>query len=48
MTGRAILEVDTNEELAKTLVANGQAYVERVAWPAIAQQHLDLYNAVLD
>ena len=43
----AIVEVDTNEELAKTLVANGQAYVEQVAWPVIAQRHLDFYNAAL-
>jgi glycosyltransferase involved in cell wall biosynthesis len=42
-----ILEVDTNEALAKTLVTNGQAYVERVAWPVIGQRHADLYNAAL-
>jgi glycosyltransferase involved in cell wall biosynthesis len=40
----AICEIDGNEELAKLLVTNAEAYCERTAWPLIAHRHVRLYD----
>jgi glycosyltransferase involved in cell wall biosynthesis len=43
----AIVEVDNDEEIAKTMVSNSEAYCARTAWPVIAQRHLEVYERVL-
>lgn len=43
----AVLEVDTNEALAKKLVANAEMYTEAVAWPLVGRRHLEMYDTVL-
>ena len=43
----AILEVDGDEEAAKTLVANAEAYCARTGWPEVARQYVELYEREL-
>jgi glycosyltransferase involved in cell wall biosynthesis len=43
----AIVQVDTDEQLAKVLVSNAAAHCARTAWPRVAQQHLELYERAL-
>jgi glycosyltransferase involved in cell wall biosynthesis len=44
----AIVEVDRDERIAKTLVENAAAYCERTAWPVIAERHVELYEQELN
>jgi glycosyltransferase involved in cell wall biosynthesis len=44
----AIVEVDTDDELAKRLVTNARLYTEQIAWPVVAHRHVALYHAALD
>jgi glycosyltransferase involved in cell wall biosynthesis len=43
----AIVEVDRDEQVSKTLVSNAAAYCERTAWPVIARRHLEAYEREL-